>query len=462
MKQTLLIVDDMKDMLVFLARLIGGSIAMDIDICTAQNAESALVIMTEKKINVVLADIRMPKMNGLEFLKKIKKKDAHIAVIMMTAHGSIETAVESLKCGAYDYITKPFDEEKLVHMVTNGLAHNELLVRNIDLEQQIRNAKILKGFIGESRTVEMLCNTIGVVARTEETVLITGETGTGKDLAANMIHSLSLRAEKPFVAVNCPAIPENILESELFGYRKGAFTGATHDKEGLLATAEGGTLFLDEIGDLSPTLQAKLLRVLQEKEIKPLGDNKNRKVNVRIIAATNRNLDKKIAEGQFRDDLFYRLNVVSIRTPALRDILEDIPFIANYFLAAGCRELRLAPRQFSENALRVLASKRWSGNVRELQNTVKRALIFSQNDPVQPSDFDFDQTIHPCNDENTAECATSEYREAKRKMLESFDIHYITNLLDIWKGNVTNAARAAGMERQSFQYLMRKYEIDSQ
>ena len=457
MKQAVLIVDDMTDMLKFLARLIGGSISADIH--TALSAATALDILADKKIGVVLADIRMPKMSGLEFLKKIKEQDANIVVIMMTAYGSIETAVESLKCGAYDYITKPFDEDKLVHMVVNALAHNELLVRNIDLERQIRDKKVLKGFIGQSQTIEILCKTIELVAKTDATVLITGETGTGKDLAAKMIHSLSPRTDKPLVAINCPAIPENILESELFGFRKGAFTGATHDKEGLFATAEGGTLFLDEIGDLSFALQAKLLRVLQEKEIKPLGENKNQKVDVRIIAATNQDLEKKRAAGQFRDDLFYRLNVVSIRTPALRDIPEDIPMIANNILAAGCRELSVNMKRFSETALRLLASRKWGGNVRELENEVKRVVIFSKNTIIEASDFNFDQKLPH---RSTPVSFPADYREAKRQMLEDFDVRYITRLLELWNGNVTTAARAAGLERQSLQYLMRKHDIDSQ
>ncbi len=460
MKQGILIVDDMKDMLKFLSRLIGNSIPANIH--TALNAESALDIVADKRIGVVLADIRMPKMNGMEFLNRIKARDPHIVVIMMTAYGSVETAIQSLKCGAYDYITKPFDEDKLVHTVANALAHNELLIRTVDLEQRIRNRKILKGFIGRSRTIEALVKTIELVAKTDETILITGETGTGKDLAANMIHELSPRASRPFVAVNCPAIPESILESELFGYRKGAFTGATHDTAGLFATAEGGTLFLDEIGDLSLTLQAKLLRVLQEKEIKPLGENRNRKIDVRIIAATNQDLEKKKASSQFRDDLFYRLNVVSIRTPALRDIPEDIPMIANHFLAVECRELGAGDKRLSGEALRLLASKRWSGNVRQLQNEVKRAVIFSAGSTIESSDFDRVRDRPLCGEKSDPAHAESSYRAAKRKMLEDFDKRYIAELLDQWQGNVTAAARNAGMERQSLQYLMRKYEIDSQ
>ncbi len=460
MKQAVLIVDDMHDMLRFLERLIGGSI--DVEIHTARDAQSALEIAEKTPINVVLADIRMPRMNGLEFLKKIKERQEQIVVIMMTAYGSIETAVESLKCGAYDYITKPFDEEKLVHMVTNALTHNRLILRNADLERQVRDKIVRDGFIGRSQTIEALKHTIDRIAGTDATVLITGETGTGKDLAANMIHKLSRRADKAFVAVNCPAIPENILESELFGFRKGAFTGATHDKEGVFETAEEGTLFLDEIGDLSPMLQAKLLRVLQDKEIRPLGATVSRKVDVRIIAATNRDLEQKIAAGEFREDLFYRLNVLSIHTPSLRDIPEDIPLIARYFLDEACRELTVSSKHFSENALRLLMARKWNGNVRELQNEVKRAAIFSAHSVIEPSDFSFHKDLSSQINNTTVDCLKTDYRLAKKKTLQDFDVNYITSLLEKWKGNVSNAAKDAGLERQSLQYLMRKYEIDSQ
>jgi DNA-binding NtrC family response regulator len=459
MKQAVLIVDDMRDMLKFLGRLLGNSIPVDIH--TAIDAQCALDMVAQKDISVVLADIRMQKINGLKLLEKIKQRDKTIIVIMMTAYGSIENAVESLKLGAYDYITKPFQEEKLIHMVTNALAHHALILRNTDLEKRIRSKDSLEAFIGHSAPIQRLTETIQCVAKTDATILITGETGTGKDLAAKMVHTLSRRADKPFVAVNCPAIPENILESELFGFRKGAFTGATHDKEGLFETADGGTLLFDEIGDISPMLQAKLLRVLQEKEIKPLGDNQSRKVDVRFIAATNQDLEKKMAAGQFRDDLYYRLNVVSIRTPSLRDIPEDIPFLANHFLSSMCAELGMAPRRLSDNALRFLAAKRWSGNVRQLQNVVKRAIIFSKEVMIEPADFDFESGASGVIDRDCPPFFDSTYKEAKKNMLEDFDVRYISHMLNSWKGNVTAAAKKAGLERQSLQYLMRKYDINA-
>jgi DNA-binding NtrC family response regulator len=457
MKQAILIVDDMADMRKFLTRLIGRAMALDVH--TAADAQSALDILSTREISLVMADIRMPKMDGLELLDRIRQQDPSAIVIMMTAFGSIESAVRALKLGAYDYVTKPFDEERLLHTITKALEHRALAKRNVDLEKQIKERKTLQTFVGQSRPMRMLIDTLRRAAATEATILITGETGTGKDLAARMIHSLSPRTDKPFVAVNCPAIPENILESELFGYRKGAFTGAEHDKEGLFETAHGGTLVLDEIGDISPTLQAKLLRVLQEKEIKPLGDNRSHKVDVRILAATNRDLAQRIATGAFRDDLYYRLNVVSIRMPALRDIPEDIPLIAGHFLKLYCAEAGMPPKRFSEKALRWLVAEKWSGNVRELQNEVQRAVIFSEGELIEPGDFMAETARVDCLEQEKATFRDAPYKEAKEKIVKNFEVRYITHLLDSLDGNVTLAARRAGLERQSLQYLMRKHGI---
>jgi DNA-binding NtrC family response regulator len=460
MRQAVLIVDDMVDMQKFLSRLIGRALA--VDLYTASNGEHALKIIAEKEISVVLADVRMPKMDGLTLLGKIKELDPAAIVIMMTAFGSIESAVKSLKQGAYDYVAKPFDEERLLHTITKALEHHALAKRSIDLERKIRNKETLQALVGNSHPLQTAIETIRCAAGTEATILITGETGTGKDLAARMIHDLSPRSGKPFVAVNCPAIPENILESELFGYRKGAFTGAEHDKEGLFEAADGGTIVLDEIGDITPTLQAKLLRVLQDKEIKPLGDNRSHRVDVRIIAATNRDLARKMEEGAFRDDLYYRLNVVSIRMPSLRDIPQDIPLMANHFLDLYCAEAGVAPKRFSEEALRLLMTRTWSGNVRQLQNAIQRAVIFSREPEIDPGDFDFQTTKMDCLDCLEGERATfrdAQFKEAKSRILKNFEIQYIRHLLQELGGNVSLAARTAGLERQSLQYLMRKHNI---
>ncbi|HEX8948165.1 MAG TPA: sigma-54 dependent transcriptional regulator, partial [Dissulfurispiraceae bacterium] len=330
MKQTILIVDDNPDMTRFLERLIGNELGLETR--SADSGESAMRVMEEASVHCVLADMKMPGMDGMELLRSIRERDDSLPVIIMTAYGAVETAVEAMKEGAYDFITKPFEEERLLHTVRRALEHQHLLLRNMDLERRLREKERETFFVGESSPMKRLVDTLRLVAKTDVTVLITGETGTGKELAARMIHNLSSRTGKPFVVVNCPAIPENILESELFGYRKGAFTGANSDREGLFQAAQGGTLFLDEIGDISSSLQAKLLRVLQERELKPLGDTATQRVDVRVIAATNQDLEANVAAGLFRSDLYYRLNVVSVHTLPLREIPEDIPLIAYHFL----------------------------------------------------------------------------------------------------------------------------------
>ena len=458
MKQKILIVDDNQDMTRFLERLIRDE--LHLETLSADSAESALLILEENIVHCVLADMKMPGMDGMELLQIIKKKNATLPVIIMTAYGAVETAVESMKEGAYDFITKPFEEERLLHTVRRALEHQHLLQRNIDLERRIREKEKETFFVGQSPRMKELIDTIKLVSRTDVTVLITGETGTGKELAARMIHNLSNRTGKPFVVVNCPAIPENILESELFGYPKGAFTGANSDREGLFQAAQGGTLFLDEIGDISSSLQAKLLRVLQERELKPLGNTTTLRVDVRVIAATNRDLEGNVASGLFRSDLYYRLNVVSVHTPPLRDIPEDIPLIAYHFLSLFCGELGLDQKRFTEEAIQFLVSRQWKGNARELQNEIKRAVIFAKDVLLTPGDFG--NSAAPITSRNSiSELDGLDYREARKKVLAAFNIEYITNLLRHTEGNVSSAAQSAGVERQSLQHLMRKYGITS-
>jgi DNA-binding NtrC family response regulator len=458
MKQKVLIVDDNPDMTRLLERLIGNS--LHLETLAAGGAEAALQILKENEVNCLLVDMKMPGMSGMELMQHVREKDASLPVIIMTAYGDIEKAVDAMKEGAYDFITKPFEEERLLHTVRRAMEHGHLLRRNLDLERRIMEKEKETFFVGESPRMKELIDTIKLVARTDVTVLITGETGTGKELAARMIHNLSSRTGKPFVAVNCPAIPENILESELFGYRKGAFTGANSDREGLFQAAQGGTLLLDEIGDISPSLQAKLLRVLQERELKPLGDTTTRRVDARVIAATNRDLAGNVAAGLFRPDLYYRLNVVSVKTPPLRDIPEDIPLIAYHFLSLFCSELGLDRKRFTEETIQFLVSRQWKGNARELQNEIKRAIIFSKSEMLSPGDFrNSAEPVAPRN--SVIETSSLDYKEARKKVLTAFNIEYLTNLLRQAEGNVSLAAQSAGLERQSLQHVMRKYGIVS-
>ncbi len=460
MSGSILIVDDMHDMLKFLERLIKAE--LHADVYTTDNGKDAIEMIVGNPVRIVLADIRMPEMSGVELLRHVKEIDNSITVIMMTAYGSIEDAVETLKLGAYDYVTKPFDEERLLHTLKKAIEYDGLFQKNVDLEKKIKAREAAESLVGKSPPIQRLVEIVKVVARTDLTVLVTGETGTGKDIVARMVHALSQRTDGAFVPVNCPAIPENILESELFGYRKGAFTGATQDKKGLFEAADGGTIFLDEIGDLSHPLQAKLLRVLETKELKPLGEARIHKIDVRVVASTNQDLKEKIARNQFREDLYHRLNVVSIVTPSLSQIPEDIPLITNHYLAVYCSELNVAPKKFSDDALKVLASRRWSGNVRELQNQIRRIAIFSKGEVIVPEDFTFDFS-----DDQRAQAVTEgsprlDYKEARKTLLRDFNIKYISDLLKECNGNVSSAAKKADLERQSLQHLMRRYGINSE
>jgi DNA-binding NtrC family response regulator len=455
MNQTVLIVDDNPDIPRFLQRLIEGELSVETR--SADSAYAALRIL-EEGVHCVLSDMKMPGMGGMDLLRTIRQRDASLPVILMTAYGAIEMAVESMKEGAYDFITKPFEEEQLLHAVRRALEHRRLLQRNEDLDRKISRKEQETFFVGESPRMKELIETIKLMARTDITVLITGETGTGKELAARMIHSLSSRSGKPFVSVNCPAIPESILESELFGYRKGAFTGATADRAGLFQAAEGGTLFLDEISDVSSSLQAKLLRVLEERQLKPLGDSATRSLDVRVIAATNKDLERSVAEGLFRADLYYRLNVVPVRTPPLRDIAEDIPLIAFYFLSLFCRGLKLEQKRFRDDTMRLLVTHQWKGNARELQNAIKRAVVFSKGEFLAPEDFEISPPPVPGREEGS-EAYGSDYKKERKRVMASFNVAYITGLLRRVEGNVTRAATMAGLERQSLQHLMRRYGI---
>lgn len=455
MNQTVLIVDDNPDVPRFLQRLIEGELSVETR--SAGSAYAALRIL-EEGVHCVLTDMKMPGMDGMEFLRTIRQGNTSVPVIIMTAYGAIETAVESMKEGAYDFITKPFEEERLLHTLRRVLEQQRLLQRNEDLERRISQKEQETFFVGESPRMKEFIETIKLVARTDITVLITGETGTGKELAARMIHSLSSRSGKPFVAVNCAAIPESILESELFGYRKGAFTGDTADREGFFQAAEGGTLFLDEISDISSSLQAKLLRVLEERQLKLLGDKATRSLDVRVIATTNKDLERSVAEGLFRAGLYYRLNVVPVRTPPLRDIPEDIPLIAFYFLSLFCRGLKLEQKRFRDDTIRLLATHQWKGNARELQNAIKRAVVFSKGEFLTPDDFEISTPPVPAREEE-AEIYGYDYKKERKEVMAAFNVAYITGLLRRVEGNVTLAATMAGLARQSLQQLMRRYGI---
>jgi DNA-binding NtrC family response regulator len=459
MNRQILIVDDEMDMLELLKRSLEPDLNCKVE--TALSGEQALQLLERKIFDLVLADIKMSGMDGLELLELIKRENPDLTVLMMTGHGDIEMAVEAMKRGAYDFITKPFDHDALMLRLEKALERNSLLMENIRLQEELRESDVFQNLVGKSAKMQRVYETIQMVAKTDLTVLITGESGTGKDLAGRAIHTLSNRRSGPFVAVNCPTVPENILESELFGYKKGAFTHATQNKSGLFQAAHGGTIFLDEIGDISPTIQTKLLRVLQEKEIKPLGDTRTVEVDVRIISSTNRNLKEKIKNTEFRQDFFYRLNVLPLELPPLREHREDIPLIANHLLEKHNRKLEKSVNKISTELMEIFMQRTWEGNVREMENVIMQGILFSSGDEITPRDVGFKK-----NTQNSGLTGRTfqdvAYKDAKEKVLKQFNANFIGNLLTMNKGNVTQAARLCGLERQALQQIMRRYGMKAE
>lgn len=453
MKAKILIVDDERDMLTLLKRSLEPE--LDCEVTTAASGESALKAFPSNHFDIVLADIKMPGMNGLELIRRDKTDQT---VIMMTAFGHIDMAVKAMKSGAYDFITKPFEHDTLVVRLEKALERTRLLNENIRLTSECLEAEPFQNLVGRSPAMQHIYETIRTIARTDLTVLITGESGTGKDGTARAIHALSKRKMQPYVAVNCPTIPENILESELFGFKKGAFTHATSNKTGLFQEANRGTIFLDEIGDISPAIQAKLLRVIQEKEFKPLGDPKSVQVDVRIIASTNQDLAGKIAQREFREDLYCRLNVLPIELPPLRERQEDIPLIASHLLARHCAKLDQPLKRLSPQLLDYLMAHTWPGNVRELENCLIQGIMFSAGEEITPADIGQRGAATKPATVKT-EMAGRPYKEAKDQSLNHFNQTFIGNLLATHKGNVTHAAKACGLERQALQQIMRRYDI---
>lgn len=371
---TILIVEDEDLMRGIIAGLLSDA---GYRVVTAADAEEGLNLFTTEAPDLTISDINIGQVDGLMLLDRIKQVDADALVMMITAYSSVETAVAALRKGAYNYITKPFINEDLLQSVKNALRQRELFRENHYLRRELKQRHNFDNIIGRSDALTGIFRLIEKVAGTSSSVLMQGESGTGKELLARAIHYNSPRADGPFIAINCGALPENLLESELFGYVKGAFTGASTNKIGLLKAANGGTLFLDEIGETPSSLQVKLLRVLQEREVTPLGATKPEAFDVRIIAATNRSLEEEVNQGRFREDLFYRLSVIGFTVPPLRDRREDIPLLVRYFVKRFCEEQGVAEKKVSDEAMQRLINYEWRGNVRELQNAMERAVTLS-------------------------------------------------------------------------------------
>jgi len=459
MKSRILVVDDEKDMAILLKRTLEPE--LECMVTTAFSAEMALTILSQEPFDLVLCDIRMPGMDGFELLDHVKELYPGLTMVMITAFGSIDVAVAAIKKGAYDFISKPFDREDIIFRVKKALERSQLLKENQELQKEKKGT--LGKLIGDSPAMQSVFQKVHMVAESDVTVLITGESGTGKDLTAQSIHNLSLRRGRPYVPINCPTVPEHILESELFGYRKGAFTNAIRDKKGLFQEADQGTLFLDEIGDISPTIQTKLLRVLQEREIKPLGDTKSIKIDVRILASTNRNLYQKINDGEFREDFFYRLNVFTIELPPLRERIIDIPSISEHLVTKHCKKLNRPEKKISPKLMARLMKQSWPGNVRELENAIIQGILSAETDTITCSDIELTKNSAPVSfqDELYQDGLQDlPYKEAKEKMLTRFNHNYLGAMLSLSNGNITNAAKRCRLERQALQQIMKRYQID--
>ncbi len=461
----ILLVDDEADLLTGLQRTLERGVKKTGIIITT-SAKEAIELIQKDSFDLAMLDIKMVEMSGLDLLEELKKHDPSLTVVMMTAFASIEVAVEAMRRGAYDFITKPFDKDALFRIVNKGLERNRLMRENITLRERVCQKEAVAGFIGQSANMRHFLERLKTIALSNYTVLVRGESGTGKELTARAIHNLSKRRNHSLIMVNCPAIPEHLLESELFGHKRGAFTGADRDHKGLFEEAQGGTICLDEIGDIPVNIQTKLLRVLQEQEIKPIGANKTIKVDVRIIAMTNQNLEAKIKERSFREDLFYRLNVVTIKTPPLDELREDIPLLVGHFSQEVSCELAHEEKQFTPEAIELLQKRNWPGNVRELQNIVRQAIMFcpdknitaemiADSSPATPKE----QALEISQAFNLVE--TMPYKDAKELVLQDFSNAYITKLLESTNGNVTKAAELSGLTRAALQKIMRRTSIKS-
>ncbi len=432
----LLLVDDDPGLLKLLGmRLISEGYS----VVTAESGPEALRVLGREKVDLVISDLRMDEMDGLQLFSEIQKGHPGMPVIILTAHGSIPDAVAATQQGVFSFLTKPVDKDALYKAIDEALEQ-----RSPATDEAWRQAIVTR-----SPLMLRLLEQAGMVAQSDVSVLINGQSGTGKEIVAQAIHNASPRHDKPFVAINCGALPEQLLESELFGHARGAFTGAVSNREGLFQAAEGGTLFLDEIGDMPVALQVKLLRVLQERKVRPLGSNRDIEINVRIISATHRDLPKAMARGEFREDLFYRLNVVNLKIPPLSERTEDIPLLANHLLRQSADRHKPFVRAFSSDAMKRLMAAKWPGNVRQLVNVIEQCVAMTSSPVI--GDALVEQALEG---ENTA---LPTFVEARNQ----FELNYLRKLLQITKGNVTHAARMAGRNRTEFYKLLSRHELDA-
>ncbi len=447
-KHTILVVEDEELMRSILRQLLEDS---GYEVITSDSAESALSVFAENEISVTLTDIKMSGMDGIELLDRIKGIDPDALIVIMTAYSSVDSAVAALRKGAYDYVTKPFVNEDLLQTVRNAMQQRELFRENRALRRELSRQYAFSEIVGKSDALQKVFVLVQKVADTNATVLIQGESGTGKELIARAIHLNSGRAAQPLLAINCGALPESILESELFGHTKGSFTGAVGDKKGLLRSASGGTLFLDEIGEMPLSLQVKLLRALQEHEVTPVGASTPVRFDARVVAATNKDLDGEVKANRFREDLFYRLNVIEISIPPLRQRLEDIPLLAKHFVAKSAKSQNAVEKPISREAVSALVNYNWPGNVRELENAIERAFILSGDE--------IDLGSLPAKvRESAAHSYGSNDDEGFRPTLDEMERRYLIDVLGSVGDDKVKAASILGIDLSTLYRKLKRYE----
>jgi two-component system response regulator HydG len=443
----ILVVDNEPSVRVTLTMLLKGHHLLE-----AGDGQAALDVLRGEAVDLVITDLKMADVTGLDVLREAKLIAPETEVILLTGHGTVESAVEAMRVGAFDYVTKPFEPSELLHRVQNALERHRLRREVHHLRKQIREDRGFGTIIGTSLSIQRLAGMVSRVAAADATILIEGESGTGKELVARAIHAESARASHPFVGINCAALPETLLESELFGHVRGAFTGAAAAKKGLFEEASQGTLFLDEIGDTPPPIQVKLLRVLQEREIRRLGSTSPIRIDVRLLAATNRHLEDLVREGRFREDLYYRLNVVALRIPPLRERREDIPLLAAHFLTRSAKRHGRAVPTLSPETMALLLDHQWPGNVRELENAIERAVLLAETDTILPGDLPPRLQGVPSGGDG-AEAA------AKPRRLDEVEREQILRTLDAYAWNQARAAEALGIGRNTLWRKLKDYGV---
>ena len=457
--KTILVVDDEPNYLIILGELLRDE---EYEVFTAGGGEEALNIVKQTDLDLIITDMRMPGMDGLELLKTVKAHNGDLPVIMITAFGEVEKAVAAMRAGAFNYLAKPFNNDELLVSARKAIEHYGVIRENTRLRAEISQQSSLAGMVGKSRRMREIYSLIDKVAPTPTSVLITGESGTGKELVARAIHSRSPREKEPFISLNCAGLPENLLESELFGHEKGAFTGAVALRKGRFELADHGTLFLDEVGEMPLTLQAKLLRVIQERTFERVGGSKTLKVDVRIIAATNKDLKEEVELGNFREDLYYRLNVVHIHLPPLRERLDDIPMLVTHFVTKFAASLQRPNLQIQPETVRFLNTLPWEGNVRELENTIERAAVLCADDQITPDDVQPDTMGSPEAADWGEELEIEQLIPPDTplpEVLNAIEKKLVANALEKSDNVQTKAADHLGITKSLLQYKMKKFGL---